>query len=509
MSLEKITMSQEKITTVNNADDLFSQRLEKLNDLRQCSDAYPNSFRRNHLTADLHHRFEQVDSDRLQQKNCSVRVAGRIMLKRDMGKSLFFDIQDMSGKMQIYVKQDTVGVEHYEMIKRLDLGDIVGIVGVLFRTKTNQLSVKAEKVDLLSKALRPLPDKFHGLSESDKEQRYRHRYLDLMTNEKTRKTFQIRSQLIQEIRQFLNRRGFLEVETPMMHVLPGGALARPFITHHNALNMPLFLRVAPELHLKRLVVGGMEKVFEINRSFRNEGLSTRHNPEFTMLEFYQAYSDYHDLMDLTEQLIRELAKTILTTEQLTYQGEIYDLSKPFKRLTMIDALLEYNPEWQLNDVTEFARLKKIAADLEIQPKESIGQLQFAVFEETVEEKLKQPTFITQYPIVVSPLARRNSENPDFADRFELYIGGRELANGFSELNDPEDQRARFKQQLLAKSKGDSEAMPYDEEYIQALEYGLPPTAGEGMGIDRLTMLFTDSVSIRDVILFPLMRPESD
>ncbi|WP_244887558.1 amino acid--tRNA ligase-related protein, partial [Rickettsiella grylli] len=296
-------MSQEKITTVNNADDLFSQRLEKLNDLRQCSDAYPNSFRRNNLTADLHHRFEQVDSDRLQQKNCSVRVAGRIMLKRDMGKSLFFDIQDMSGKMQIYVKQDTVGVEHYEMIKRLDLGDIVGIVGVLFRTKTNQLSVKAEKVDLLSKALRPLPDKFHGLSESDKEQRYRHRYLDLMTNEKTRKTFQIRSQLIQEIRQFLNRRGFLEVETPMMHVLPGGALARPFITHHNALNMPLFLRVAPELHLKRLVVGGMEKVFEINRSFRNEGLSTRHNPEFTMLEFYQAYSDYHDLMDLTEQLI--------------------------------------------------------------------------------------------------------------------------------------------------------------------------------------------------------------
>lgn len=502
-------MTDEKVTTTHNAEDLFSQRLEKLNDLRKLSDAYPNTFRRNRLAADLHHQFEKMDVDSIQQKNLSIRLAGRIMLKRDMGKSLFFDIQDMSGRMQIYVKQDIVGLEHYEAIKRLDLGDIVGVEGVLFRTKTNQLSVKGEKVYLLSKALRPLPDKFHGLSESDKEQRYRQRYLDLITTEKTRKTFQIRSQLIQGIRQFLNQRGFLEVETPMMHVLAGGALARPFITHHNALNMALFLRVAPELHLKRLVVGGMEKVFEINRSFRNEGLSTRHNPEFTMLEFYQAYSDYHDLMDLTEQLIRELVKTILCTEQLIYQGESYDLSKPFRRLTMIDALLEYNPKWKLNDITEFSRLKKIAADLKIPPKESMGQLQLAVFEETVEEKLKQPTFITEYPIDVSPLARRNRENPELADRFEFYIGGRELANGFSELNDPEDQKARFKQQALAKSAGDSEAMPYDEEYIQALEYGLPPTAGEGIGIDRLVMLFTDSVSIRDVILFPLMRPEGD
>ena len=431
------------------------------------------------------------------------------MLKRDMGKSLFLDIQDMSGKMQVYVKQDNIGLEDFEAVKRLDLGDIVGINGVLFRTKTKQLSVKAEKVHLLSKSLRPLPDKFHGLSESDKEQRYRQRYLDLMTNEKTRKTFQIRSQLINGIRQFLNQRGFVEVETPMMHVLPGGALARPFITHHNALDMELFLRVAPELHLKRLVVGGMEKVFEINRNFRNEGLSTRHNPEFTMLEFYQAYADYHDLMDLTEQLIRELAQTILGTEQLTYQGETYDLSQPFKRLSVVNAILEYNPQWQLKDITELPSLQKIAAGLKIPVSESIGQLQFAVFEETVEQKLKQPTFITEYPIDVSPLARRNNQDPQLADRFELYIGGRELANGFSELNDPEDQAARFKQQSLAKSAGDLEAMPYDEEYIQALEYGLPPTAGEGIGIDRLAMLFTDSLSIRDVILFPLMRPENE
>ncbi len=294
----------------------------------------------------------------------------------------------------------------------------------------------------------------------------------------------------------------------MMHVIPGGALARPFITHHNALDMELFLRVAPELHLKRLVVGGMEKVFEINRNFRNEGLSTRHNPEFTMLEFYQAYVDYHDLMDLTEQLIRELAQTILGTEQLTYQGQTYDLSKPFKRLSVVNAILEYNPQWQIKDVTELTSLQKIAANLKIPVSDTIGQLQFAVFEETVEQKLKQPTFITEYPIDVSPLARRNNQDPQLADRFELYIGGRELANGFSELNDPEDQAARFKQQNLAKSAGDLEAMPYDEEYIQALEYGLPPTAGEGIGIDRLAMLFTDSASIRDVILFPLMRPES-
>lgn len=500
-------MSKENLTT-NEAEDLFLQRREKLKDLRDQGNPYPNNFRRDSLAADLYKEYEQANTELLQQKKQSFRLAGRVMLKRDMGKSLFLDIQDMSGKIQVYVKQDNLHTKNFEAVKRLDLGDIVGIVGVLFRTKTNQLSIKVEEIDLLSKSLRPLPDKFHGLSESDKEQRYRQRYLDLMTTEKTRKTFQIRFQLINEIRRFLNRRGFVEVETPMMHVLPGGALARPFMTHHNALDMELFLRVAPELHLKRLVVGGMEKVFEINRNFRNEGLSTRHNPEFTMLEFYQAYADYHDLMDLTEQLVRELARTLLGSGQLTYQGETYDLSKPFKRLSVLNAILEYNPQWQIKDVTELGSLQKMAADLKISNSDSIGQLQFALFEETVEPKLKQPTFIIEYPIDVSPLARRNNQDPQLADRFELYIGGRELANGFSELNDPEDQAARFKQQSLAKSAGDLEAMPYDEEYIQALEYGLPPTAGEGIGIDRLVMLLTDSPSIRDVILFPLMRPET-
>jgi lysyl-tRNA synthetase, class II len=500
-------MSHEKVKTINEAEDLFLQRQKKLKDLRKKGNPYPNHFHRDSLTADLYHEYEQANAARLEQNKLSVRLAGRVMLKRDMGKSLFLDIQDMSGKMQVYVKQDKLSLDDFETVKRLDLGDIVGIVGDLFRTKTNQLSIKAEAIYLLSKSLRPLPDKFHGLSEFDKEQRYRQRYLDLLTNEKTRKTFQIRSQLINEIRRFLNQRAFIEVETPMMHVLPGGALARPFMTHHNALDMKLFLRVAPELHLKRLVVGGLEKVFEINRNFRNEGLSTRHNPEFTMLEFYQAYANYQDLMDLTEQLVRELAKTLLGSEQLTYQGETYNLSKPFQRLSVLDAILEYNPQWKMNDVTELGSLKKMAADLQIPENDSIGQLQFAVFEKTVEQKLKQPAFITGYPIDVSPLARRNDKNPHLADRFELYIAGRELANGFSELNDPEDQAVRFKQQSLEKSAGNLEAMPYDEEYIQALEYGLPPTAGEGIGIDRLTMLFTDSASIRDVILFPLMRPE--
>jgi lysyl-tRNA synthetase class 2 len=498
-------MRNENATT-HNPEDLFLQRRAKLDDLRRIANPYPNDFRRTTLAADLLSQYGEVDVATLPEKNKSFSLAGRILLKRDMGKSLFLDIQDMSGKIQVYVKQDQIGLEQFDAIKRLDLGDIIGVVGLLFRTKTNQLSIKAEKIYLLCKSLRPLPDKFHGLSESDKELRYRQRYLDLITNEKTRKTFQIRSQLISGMRHFLNQRGFVEVETPMMHVIPGGALARPFKTHHNALDMELFLRVAPELHLKRLVVGGFEKVFEINRNFRNEGLSTRHNPEFSMLEFYQAYADYHDLMDLTECLMRELAQTILATLNLSYQGDSYDLSKPFKRLSVLNAILEFNPQWSVKDLTDLNTLQKIAAGLKLPSSDSIGKLQFALFEETVEQKLKQPTFITEYPIDVSPLARRNDKDPNLADRFELYIGGRELANGFSELNDPEDQANRFKEQGLAKSAGDLEAMPYDEDYIIALEYGLPPTAGEGIGIDRLAMLFTDSASIRDVILFPLMRP---
>lgn len=505
--LEKFTMSHEKEMITANTDDLFLQRREKLHDLRRTTNPYPNHFRRHHLAADLLLTYEKDDAETLLQKNQQVSIAGRIVLKRDMGKSMFLDIQDMSGKIQVYLKQDKLGPECFASIKQVDLGDIVGIEGSLFRTKTKQLSINADKAYLLCKSLRPLPDKFHGLSTSDKELRYRQRYLDLITNEKARKTFQIRSQLINGIRQFLNQRGFIEVETPMMHVLPGGALARPFKTHHNALDMELFLRVAPELHLKRLVVGGMEKVYEINRNFRNEGLSTRHNPEFTMLEFYQAYADYQDLMDLTEHLIRELAQSILSSLHLTYQGETYDLSKPFKRLSVVDAILEYNPEWRRKEITELASLQKIAASLKIPLSDSSGKLQFSIFEETVEQRLKTPTFITEYPIDVSPLARRNDSNPHVADRFEFYMGGRELANGFSELNDPEDQADRFKQQSLAKASGDLEAMPYDEDYIMALEYGLPPTAGEGIGIDRLAMLFTDSTSIRDVILFPLMRPE--
>lgn len=499
-------MTKETLVS-HNSNELLENRKAKLKKLREKGNAYPNNFRRNSLAAELQHHYADEDSASLLEKNKHVTLAGRILLKRDMGKSTFIDVQDMSGKMQIYLHKDTLGEAVYHAVESWDLGDIIGIEGILFRTKTNQLSVRAEKIYLLCKSLRPLPDKFHGLSDSDKEQRYRQRYLDLITNEKTRKTFQIRSQLINGIRQFLNEKGYIEVETPMMHVLPGGALARPFSTHHNALDLELFLRVAPELHLKRLVVGGIEKVYEINRNFRNEGLSTRHNPEFTMLEFYQAYADYYDLMDLTESMIRELAKTILGCQRLSYQGETYDLSKPFRRLSVLQAILEFNPQWNLNDLSELSALQTIAVGLNIPSSDSIGKLQFALFEETVECKLKEPIFITEYPIDVSPLARRNDKNPHLADRFELYIGGRELANGFSELNDPEDQEIRFENQRLAKAQGDEEAMPYDEDYITALEYGLPPTAGEGIGIDRLAMLFTDSTSIRDVILFPLMRPE--
>lgn len=493
------------------SDDVFAQRRNKLAQWRETNQAYPNQFRRNTLASEVFTTYEQQTAESLAQTNQPVCLAGRILLKRDMGKSLFLDIQDMSGKIQVYVKKENLLDGSIEAVKNLDLGDIVGVYGYVFRTKTNQLSIKAERFELLTKSLRPLPDKFHGLSTSDKEQRYRQRYLDLMTDEKTQQTFRIRSQLVQEIRQFLNERGFLEVETPMMHVLPGGALARPFVTHHNTLDMELFLRVAPELHLKRLVVGGIEKVYEINRNFRNEGISTRHNPEFTMLEFYQAYADYHDLMDLTEQLLRQLAQTIFNKAEIDYQGETIDLSKPFQRLSVLEAIHAFNPQWSLEELTTLSSLQAIAQTLKLKPEvaqsQSIGKLQFALFEETVEEKLKEPTFITEHPIEVSPLARRNSQNPNLADRFELYIAGRELANGFSELNDPEDQAARFAEQSRAKMAGDEEAMPYDKDYIVALEYGLPPTAGEGIGIDRLTMLFTDAPSIRDVILFPLLRPE--
>jgi lysyl-tRNA synthetase class 2 len=493
---------------INQLDehDQLAQRKAKLAKLREQGNAFPNDFHRDALAADLHAKYNDQDTVVLEQQHAHVKIAGRIMLRRLMGKASFIHIQDLSGRMQVYLKQDLLPEGVYQNFLEWDLGDIVGIEGVVFKTKTGELSVKAENIYLLTKSLRPLPDKFHGLA--DQEMRYRQRYVDLITNEETRRTFQVRSKLINSLRHFLNEHGFVEVETPMMHAIPGGALARPFTTHHNTLDMNLFLRVAPELYLKRLVVGGIEKVFEINRNFRNEGLSTRHNPEFTMVEFYQAYATYADLMDLTEELMRYLAHQVLGTLILNYQGETYDLSKPFKRMTIKEAVLHFNANLTEKAVNDLSALRTFAQQLGIQfsEQDGLGKLQFEIFEKTVEHQLKQPTFITAYPAEVSPLARRNDRDPSIVDRFEFYVGGRELANAFSELNDPEDQAERFLHQARAKTAGDVEAMHYDADYITALEYGMPPTAGEGIGIDRLTMLFTDSPSIRDVILFPLLRP---
>lgn len=501
-------MTEQTEANTNDQIDQFEQRKIKLDELRQQRNAYLNGFRRDALAAPLHEQYNHLDHDALEKEHKAVKVAGRMMLRRQMGKASFFHIQDMSGRIQIYIREQDLPAGSYEEFKRWDIGDIVGVEGLLFKTKTNELSVKASQIFLLTKSLRPLPDKFHGLV--DHELRYRQRYVDLIMNEETRRVFQIRSKLVDGIRQFLNQRDYIEVETPMMHPLVGGALAKPFTTHHNALDMDLFLRIAPELYLKRLVVGGLEKVYEINRNFRNEGLSTRHNPEFTMLEFYQAYADYHDLINLTEEMIRYLAQQILGSLSLTYQGETYDLSKPFKRMTILEAILQFNPHLTREDLTDLTKVREIAKKLGILTTEiSIGKLQFEIFEKTVEHELKEPTFITEYPTDVSPLARRNDKNPDVVDRFEFYMGGREIANGFSELNDPEDQAERFRKQVQAKAAGDQETMAYDEDYIAALEYGLPPTAGEGIGIDRLAMLFTDSPSIRDVILFPLLRPNTE
>lgn len=486
--------------------DLIAQRKAKLDELRKQGNAYPNHFRRENLAIDLHEKFHEKSHDELEASSIPVKVAGRIMLRRLMGKASFIHIQDSSGRIQAYLRENDLPEGVYGNFKHWDIGDIVGIEGVLFKTKTGELSIKAQQIQLLTKSLRPLPDKFHGLS--DQEMRYRMRYLDLIMNESARKVFTIRSQIVDGIRRFLNEKGFLEVETPMMQVIPGGAVARPFITHHNALDMELFLRIAPELYLKRLVVGGFEKVYEINRNFRNEGLSTRHNPEFTMLEFYQAYADYNDLIALTETMMHYLAKQVLNTEVITYQGESIDLSKPFKKLTLKESILLFNPKLSEKDLNDLATLQKFAENLglTVGAEDGLGKIQFEIFEKTVEHRLIEPTFITEYPTEVSPLARSNEKNPEIVDRFEFYVGGRELANGFSELNDPEDQAERFRKQADRKTTGDLEAMHYDAEYITALEYGLPPTAGEGIGIDRLVMLFTDSASIRDVLLFPLMRP---
>jgi lysyl-tRNA synthetase class 2 len=413
----------------------------------------------------------------------------------------------MSGSIQIFVQRDSIGEIDYESFKHSDIGDIFGVSGTLFQTKTGELTIKIKTLELLTKSLRPLPEKFHGLT--DQEQKYRQRYIDLIMNEDSRRVFTIRSQTINFIRQYLTEAGFIEVETPMMQVIPGGATARPFVTHHNALDMDLYLRVAPELYLKRLVVGGIEQVFEINRNFRNEGLSTRHNPEFTMLEFYQAYADYHMFMDLTEDMVRRLAKSVVGDTTLYYQGETFDLQQPFQRMTVVESILKYNPELDAASLDNIDYCRKVSEKLGVTVESSwgIGRLHIEIFEETVEHHLMQPTFITAYPTEVSPLSRCNDDNPLVTDRFEFFIGGRELANGFSELNDPEDQSERFQKQVADKEAGDDEAMHYDADYIRALEYGLPPAAGEGIGIDRLVMLLTDSASIRDVILFPHMRPE--
>ena len=497
-------MSEPEIILDEN--EQVQQRLMKLQELRAKGNAFPNHFRRDSYSKILHDQYEKYTPEELAEKPVHVKIAGRVMMRRLMGKASFMHLQDMKGQMQIYLRQEELTENLFEETKKWDLGDILGVTGFLFKTKTGELTVRVTDIELLTKSIRPLPDKFRGLT--DIEVRYRQRYLDLISNEKTRHTFMIRTQIITSIRQFLTDRQFLEVETPMMHVLAGGAAARPFKTHHHALDMELFLRIAPELYLKRLVVGGFERVFEINRNFRNEGLSTRHNPEFTMIEFYQAYADYHDLMDLTEELLKYLANNILGTGTVHYQGKDIVLDKPFERLSVKEAILKFNPDIKKQQLENQKDLRELAKQLKIQVRDQdgIGKLQIEIFENTVEHLLIQPTFITEYPTETSPLARKNDQNPEITDRFELFIAGRELANGFSELNDPEDQAERFKQQLIAKEAGDVEAMNFDADYITALEHGLPPTAGEGIGIDRLVMLFTDSPSIRDVILFPHMRP---
>jgi lysyl-tRNA synthetase class 2 len=489
-------------------NQIIAERRAKLAALRARGHAYPNDFSRDALAADLHAAHDGEPNETLEAKALRAAVAGRMVLKRVMGKACFATVQDMSGRIQLYVTLDGVGAETLDAFKHWDLGDIVGATGTLFRTKTGELSVKCDAVRLLSKALRPLPEKFHGLT--DQEQKYRQRYVDLITNPASRDVFVKRSQIVQAIREFFVARGYLEVETPMMHPIPGGAAARPFRTHHNALDMELFLRIAPELYLKRLVVGGLEKVFEINRNFRNEGISTRHNPEFTMLEFYEAYRDYHYLMDLTETLIRGLAQKVLGTTIVPYQGQAIDVGAKFDRLTMAQAIHKYHPQYPLHelDKPEYLRVALAPHGVEVFPTDGVGLLQLKLFEATTEDKLVQPTFIVAHPTDVSPLARANDANPAVTDRFELFITGREIANGFSELNDPEDQAARFNAQAKAKEAGDEEAMYYDADYVRALEYGLPPTAGEGIGIDRLVMLLTDAPSIRDVILFPQLKPST-
>ena len=492
---------------MKDENDLVAERRRQLAQLRESGPVFGNDFRRDSLAAELLEKYGASSREELAAEPVRVAVAGRMMSRRIMGKASFAHIQDVSGRIQIYVRRDDLAAGIYnEHFKKWDIGDIVGVTGKLMKTNRGELSVQVDSLRLLTKSLQPLPEKFHGLT--DQESRYRRRYVDLIMNEASREIFKTRFRVIEFVRAYLNRAGFMEVETPMMHTIPGGATARPFVTHHNSLDLPLFLRVAPELYLKRLIVGGFERVFEINRSFRNEGLSPQHNPEFTMLEFYQAYADYRDMMDLTEDLLRELAEAVCGGHQLDYQGERYDLGRPFERMTVAESILRFNESIRAEDLQSADKLRSIAGRLGVPLKEGdgLGRIQIEIFEKTVESRLMSPTFITAYPAEVSPLARRNDADPFLADRFEFFIAGREIANGFSELNDPEDQARRFRAQAENKAAGDAEAMHYDADYITALEYGLPPTAGEGIGIDRLVMFLTNSATIRDVILFPHMRP---
>ncbi|WP_315708425.1 lysine--tRNA ligase [Brenneria uluponensis] len=504
-------MSEPQSQGAEQAQDLNNElkaRREKLAALREKGIAFPNDFRRDSISEQLHVSYDDKENEELEALNLEVTVAGRMMTRRIMGKASFATLQDVGGRIQLYVSRDDLAEGIYnEQFKKWDLGDILGARGKLFKTKTGELSIHCTELRLLTKALRPLPDKFHGLA--DQETRYRQRYLDLIANEESRHTFRIRSKVMAAIRGFMVGNGFMEVETPMMQVIPGGAAARPFVTHHNALDIDMYLRIAPELYLKRLVVGGFERVFEINRNFRNEGVSPRHNPEFTMMELYMAYADYKDLIVLTESLFRTLTQDVLGTTTIQYGDQTFDFGKPFEKLTMREAICKYRPETDVADLDDFDKAAAIAQSLGIKIEKSwgLGRIVTEIFEETAESNLIQPTFITEYPAEVSPLARRNDQNPDITDRFEFFIGGREIGNGFSELNDAEDQAARFADQVRAKDAGDDEAMFYDEDYVTALEHGMPPTAGLGIGIDRMVMLFTNSHTIRDVILFPAMRPQ--
>jgi lysyl-tRNA synthetase class 2 len=509
-----MTTAAPEPTAPVTADDnqLMAERREKLAAIRARAridgkPAFPNDFKPKDHASDLHHRHGQVPNEELEPQAVRVSIAGRLMLKRVMGKACFGTLQDGTGRMQVYVTQDSVGAEALADFKHWDLGDIVGCEGTLFRTKTGELSVRTSAIRLLTKSLRPLPDKFHGMA--DQEQKYRQRYVDLITDDAARARFVARSKAVSSIRNFMVEHGFLEVETPILHPIPGGANAKPFVTHHNALEREMFLRIAPELYLKRLLVGGFERVFEINRSFRNEGISVRHNPEFTMMEFYAAYWNHHDLMDFTEQVLRHAARQATGSATLTYAGRAVDLDKPFARLTVRDALVVHAglTEVEAGDAKLLhARLKALGE--EPPARWSLAELQFGLFEAAVEDKLWEPTFIVEYPVEVSPLARASDTDPSITERFELFITGREFGNGFSELNDAEDQAARFAAQASNKEAGDEEAMYYDADFIRALEVGMPPAGGCGIGIDRLVMLLTDSPSIRDVILFPALRRES-